>query len=56
MENMKQQTWPITQDPDEVLLHRLLPDIKAMNANFVLLILCIFVYLVYLTTNALNKI
>jgi len=33
-----------TQDPDEVLLHRLLPYLKKMNANFMLLVLCIFVY------------
>jgi len=43
MENMKQQTWPNTHDPDEVLLHRLLPYVKTVNANFMLYVLCIFV-------------
>jgi hypothetical protein len=33
VENVKQQTWPNIQDPDEVLLHGLFPDIKTMNTN-----------------------
>jgi len=47
VENVKQQTWPNTQDPNEVLLHGLFPDIKTMNTNFMLLGPCIFLYSVY---------
>lgn len=43
VENVKQQTWPNTHDPDEVLLHGLLPEVKTMNANFMLFVLFIFV-------------